>query len=124
LRYFINYREWIIISFIFLQVERKENVDTDNIVAVSERGSISSDTIYLGTGEYFICLNIVILCALTTDKAQQKFLNSELQRVSRNEKIMTNFAKALWTVLKQYKHKLLVICCACLLFMSIFVVTC
>jgi hypothetical protein len=29
-----------------------------------------SDTIYLGTREYFIHLNIVVLCALTTDKAQ------------------------------------------------------
>jgi hypothetical protein len=45
---------------------------------VSERGSIYLDTIYLGTCEYFICLNIVVLCALTTNKAQQKFLSSEL----------------------------------------------
>jgi hypothetical protein len=29
-----------------------------------------SDTIYLATREYFIHLNIVVLCALTTDKAQ------------------------------------------------------
>ena len=43
------------------------------------------------------------------DDAQYKFLNSELRRVSRSEAIMTNFARALWTVLKQYKHKLLVI---------------
>jgi hypothetical protein len=43
------------------------------------------------------------------DDTQHKFLNSELRRVSRSEAIMTNFARALWTVLKQYKHKLLVI---------------
>uniref|UniRef100_A0A0A9CMI4 Kinesin motor domain-containing protein n=1 Tax=Arundo donax TaxID=35708 RepID=A0A0A9CMI4_ARUDO len=59
-------------------VEQKENIVTDNIIQVSER-----------------------------DKAQHKFLNSELRRVSRSEEIMTNFARALWTVLKQYKHKLL-----------------
>jgi hypothetical protein len=62
---------------------------------VSERGSIYSDTIYLGTCEYFICLNMVVVCALTTDKAQQKFLNSEMQSISRSEEIMMNFAKAL-----------------------------
>ncbi|KAG2655308.1 kinesin-like protein KIN-6 isoform X2 [Panicum virgatum] len=60
-----------------LGVERKENIETDNIAKVSE------------------------------DDAQYKFLNSELRRVSRSEAIMTNFARALWTVLKQYKHKLL-----------------
>ncbi|KAF2942521.1 hypothetical protein DAI22_02g001600 [Oryza sativa Japonica Group] len=41
------------------------------------------------------------------DESQYKLLNSELRRVSRNEEIMTNFARALWTVLKQYKQKLL-----------------
>ncbi|XP_039787786.1 kinesin-like protein KIN-6 isoform X5 [Panicum virgatum] len=61
-----------------LGVERKENVETDNIAKVSEE-----------------------------DDKQHKFLNSELRRVSRSEAIMTNFARALWTVLKQYKHKLL-----------------
>ncbi|KAL6629349.1 hypothetical protein ACP70R_029114 [Stipagrostis hirtigluma subsp. patula] len=59
-------------------VEGKENIDPDNNINVAE-----------------------------TDEAQHKFLSSELQRVSRSEKIMTNFAKALWTVLKQYKQKLL-----------------
>ncbi|XP_062217889.1 kinesin-like protein KIN-6 isoform X2 [Phragmites australis] len=59
-------------------VERKEDIDTDNIIKVSER-----------------------------DEAQHKLPNSELRRVSRSEEIMTNFARALWTVLKQYKHKLL-----------------
>jgi hypothetical protein len=43
---------------------------------VCERGSIYPDTIYLGTCKYFICLNIVVLCARTTDKAQQKFLKT------------------------------------------------
>ncbi|CAM0153168.1 unnamed protein product [Urochloa decumbens] len=61
-----------------LVVERKKNTDTDNITKVSEE-----------------------------DEAQHKFLSSELQRVSRSETIMTNFARALWTVLKQYKNKLL-----------------
>ncbi|XP_015688971.1 kinesin-like protein KIN-6 [Oryza brachyantha] len=41
------------------------------------------------------------------DEPQCKLLNSELRRVSRNEEIMTNFARALWTVLKQYKQKIL-----------------
>jgi hypothetical protein len=74
-------------------------IDVYNLIfigyLVSERGSIYSGTIYLGTCEYFISLNIVVLCALTTDKAQQKFLNSELQRLSRSEEIMMNFGKAL-----------------------------
>ncbi|RLN07302.1 hypothetical protein C2845_PM11G11500 [Panicum miliaceum] len=61
-----------------LGVEQKENIETDNIAKVSEE-----------------------------DDTQHKFLNSELRRVSRSETIMTNFARALWTVLKQYKHKLL-----------------
>lgn len=61
-----------------LLVDRKEKIDTDNITKVSEE-----------------------------DEAQHKFLNSELRRVSRSEAIMTNFARALWTVLKQYKHKVL-----------------
>ncbi|PUZ73619.1 hypothetical protein GQ55_1G001700 [Panicum hallii var. hallii] len=60
-----------------LGVEQKENIETDNIAKVSEE-----------------------------DDTQHKFLNSELRRVSRSEAIMTNFARALWTVLKQYKHKL------------------
>nr|CAD1844096.1 unnamed protein product [Ananas comosus var. bracteatus] len=34
-------------------------------------------------------------------------LYAQLQRVTRNEMIMRNFAKALWQVLKQYKQKLL-----------------
>ncbi|KAF8737792.1 hypothetical protein HU200_014022 [Digitaria exilis] len=61
-----------------LVVERKENIDTDNTAKVSAK-----------------------------DVAHHKFLNSELQRVSRSEAIMTNFARAFWTVLKQYKQKLL-----------------
>ncbi|OEL12924.1 Kinesin-like protein KIN-6 [Dichanthelium oligosanthes] len=61
-----------------LVVEQKENIDTYNITKVSEK-----------------------------DEAQHKVLKSELRRVSRSEAIMTNFARALWTVLKQYKHKLL-----------------
>ncbi|CAL4890586.1 unnamed protein product [Urochloa decumbens] len=60
-----------------LVVEQKKNTDTDNITKVSEE-----------------------------DEAQHKFLSSELQRVSRSETITTNFARALWTVLKQYKNKL------------------
>lgn len=36
-------------------------------------------------------------------------LYAQLQRVTRNEMIVRNFAKALWQVLKQYKQKLLVI---------------
>ncbi|KAK8461228.1 hypothetical protein SEVIR_1G001500v4 [Setaria viridis] len=63
-----------------LLVDRKEKIDTDNITKVSEE-----------------------------DEAQHKFLNSELRRVSRSEAIMTNFARALWTVLKQYKHKVLLV---------------
>ncbi|WVZ78297.1 hypothetical protein U9M48_026034 [Paspalum notatum var. saurae] len=61
-----------------LVVERKETMDTYNITEVSEK-----------------------------DEEQPVFLNSELPRVSRSEAIMTNFARALWTVLKQYKSKLL-----------------
>ncbi|KAJ1277422.1 hypothetical protein BS78_04G002500 [Paspalum vaginatum] len=61
-----------------LLVEQKEIVDTYSITKVSEK-----------------------------DEEQPMFLNSELPRVSRSEAIMTNFARALWTVLKQYKNKLL-----------------
>ncbi|XP_066320969.1 kinesin-like protein KIN-6 isoform X2 [Miscanthus floridulus] len=61
-----------------LVVEGKENVDTDDISKVSEK-----------------------------DGAQHVSLNSETPRVSRSEAIMTNFARALLTVLRQYKHKLL-----------------
>ncbi|XP_066320953.1 kinesin-like protein KIN-6 isoform X3 [Miscanthus floridulus] len=61
-----------------LVVEGKENVDTDDISKVSEK-----------------------------DGAQHVSLNSEMPRVSRSEAIMTNFARALLTVLRQYKHKLL-----------------
>ncbi|KXG29244.2 hypothetical protein SORBI_3004G001600, partial [Sorghum bicolor] len=59
-------------------VEVKENVDTDDISKVSEK-----------------------------DGAQHVSLNSEMPRVPRSEAIMTNFARALLTVLRQYKHKLL-----------------
>ncbi|CAD6248545.1 unnamed protein product [Miscanthus lutarioriparius] len=61
-----------------LVVEGKENVDTDDISKVSEK-----------------------------DGTQHVSLNSEMPRVSRSEAIMTNFARALLTVLRQYKHKLL-----------------
>ncbi|CAD6252263.1 unnamed protein product [Miscanthus lutarioriparius] len=61
-----------------LVVEGKENVDTDDISKVSEK-----------------------------DGAQHVSLNSDMPRVSRSEAIMTNFARALLTVLRQYKHKLL-----------------
>ncbi|KAK3155775.1 hypothetical protein QOZ80_2AG0098500 [Eleusine coracana subsp. coracana] len=67
-----------------LVVEQKENVDMDD----NARVSTSSKRV-------------------ATDEAQHKLLNSELRRVSRSEEIMRNFAKAFWTVLKQYKHKLL-----------------
>ncbi|XP_066324695.1 kinesin-like protein KIN-6 isoform X2 [Miscanthus floridulus] len=61
-----------------LVVEGKENVDTDDISKVSEK-----------------------------DGTQHVSLNSEMPRVSRSEAIMTNFARALLTVLRQYKQKLL-----------------
>nr|AVY91803.1 ATP binding microtuble motor [Saccharum hybrid cultivar SP80-3280] len=61
-----------------LVVEGKENVDTDDISKVSEK-----------------------------DGALHMSLNSKVPRVSRSEAIMTNFARALLTVLRQYKHKLL-----------------
>ncbi|XP_008680044.1 kinesin-like protein KIN-6 isoform X1 [Zea mays] len=61
-----------------LVVERKENVDTDDISKVSEK-----------------------------DGVHHVSLNPEMPRVSRSEAIMTNFARALLTVLRQYKHKLL-----------------
>ncbi|CAN6242663.1 unnamed protein product [Urochloa humidicola] len=67
-------------------VERKKTIDTENITKVSEEN---------------------ITKVSEEDEAQHKFLNSKLQRVSRSETIMTNFARALWTVLKQYKNRLL-----------------
>ncbi|KAK3151911.1 hypothetical protein QOZ80_2BG0151970 [Eleusine coracana subsp. coracana] len=67
-----------------LVVEQKENVDMDDNARVSKSSK-----------------------RVATDEAQHKLLKSELRRVSRSEQIMRNFAKAFWTVLKQYKHKLL-----------------
>ena len=60
--------------------------------------------------------NIAIIFEMGTDGAQHVSLNSEMPRVSRSEAIMTNFARALLTVLRQYKHKLLVISDACFFF--------
>ncbi|CAO2034051.1 unnamed protein product [Urochloa humidicola] len=75
-------------------VERKKTIDTENITEVSEENitKVSEENITKVSEE---------------DEEQHKFLNSKLQRVSRSETIMTNFARALWTVLKQYKNKLL-----------------
>lgn len=60
--------------------------------------------------------NIAIIFEMGTDGAQHVSLNSEMPRVPRSEAIMTNFARALLTVLRQYKHKLLVISDACFYF--------
>ncbi|CAN6227152.1 unnamed protein product [Urochloa humidicola] len=75
-------------------VERKKTIDTENITEVSEENitKVSEENITKVSEE---------------DEEQHKFLNSKLQRVSRSETIMTSFARALWTVLKQYKNKLL-----------------
>jgi kinesin family protein 18/19 len=60
--------------------------------------------------------NIAIIFEMGTDGALHMSLNSKVPRVSRSEAIMTNFARALLTVLRQYKHKLLVISDACFFF--------
>uniref|UniRef100_A0A0E0FZT2 Kinesin motor domain-containing protein n=1 Tax=Oryza nivara TaxID=4536 RepID=A0A0E0FZT2_ORYNI len=77
-RYLRDYLEGRKKMTLILNVARKDDIDKDDGVTISEK-----------------------------DESQYKLLNSELRRVSRNEEIMTNFARALWTVLKQYKQKLL-----------------
>uniref|UniRef100_A0A0D9YKZ4 Kinesin motor domain-containing protein n=1 Tax=Oryza glumipatula TaxID=40148 RepID=A0A0D9YKZ4_9ORYZ len=77
-RYLRDYLEGRKKMTLILNVAGKDDIDKDDGVTISEK-----------------------------DESQYKLLNSELRRVSRNEEIMTNFARALWTVLKQYKQKLL-----------------
>uniref|UniRef100_A0A0E0MDG2 Kinesin motor domain-containing protein n=1 Tax=Oryza punctata TaxID=4537 RepID=A0A0E0MDG2_ORYPU len=77
-RYLRDYLEGRKKMTLILNVTGKDDIDKDDGVKISEK-----------------------------DESQYKLLNSELRRVSRNEEIMTNFARALWTVLKQYKQKLL-----------------
>jgi hypothetical protein len=62
--------------------------------------------------------NVAIIFEMGTDGVHHVSLNPEMPRVSRSEAIMTNFARALLTVLRQYKHKLLVISDACFFLLS------
>lgn len=50
-----------------------------------------------------------IIDAPTTVSPTNDELLIELQRRARSDEIMRNFSKALWTVLKQYKQKLIVL---------------
>ncbi|CAN6236797.1 unnamed protein product [Urochloa humidicola] len=74
-------------SLIYQENKKKRKFQKPEVLVVEQKKNTDTDTITKVSEE---------------DEAQHK-----LQRVSRSETIMTNFARALWTVLKQYKNKLL-----------------
>uniref|UniRef100_A0A0D9VB19 Kinesin motor domain-containing protein n=1 Tax=Leersia perrieri TaxID=77586 RepID=A0A0D9VB19_9ORYZ len=80
------------VSLICQENIKKRKVHKNEVVAVAGKNAIDKDA---------------SIKVSEQDESHDKILDSELRRVSRNEEIMTKFARALWTVLKQYKQKLL-----------------
>ncbi|KAM0915526.1 hypothetical protein ACQ4PT_010791 [Festuca glaucescens] len=76
-----------------LTAEGKGSVDKSDEIKLSERAI----SILISNSYRDIHLTLFLFSCMPTDE----FLNSELQRVSRNEQIMKNLFRALWAVSKQ-----------------------
>ncbi|XP_074573350.1 kinesin-like protein KIN-6 [Curcuma longa] len=99
-------RRKINVSETLLDVEAESASDRNEVFNTFEEGDVKEKLQEMVVPQSS-SISPEILDATTTVIPTNDELLIELQRLARSEEIMQNFSKALWTVLKQYKQKLI-----------------